>query len=117
MADAFKSFWGINSPATLGIEYGGYIPEGVAIGVKDKTIKVEQATKQMSSMAGNGMATNGTRQTASASGSGFNFSPSITVNVNGGGVKESFSTIEQQLNLFMDEYAQKMALRNPKVAY
>ncbi len=117
MADAFKSFWGINSPATLGIEYGGYIPEGVAIGVKDKAIKVEQATKQMSSMAGNGMATNGTRQTASASGTGFNFNPQITVNVNGGGVKESFSTIEQQLNLFMDEYAQKMALRNPKVAY
>ena len=117
MADAFKSFWGINSPATLGIEYGGYIPEGVAIGVKDKAVKVEQATKQMSSMASGGMSTSGTRQTASASGSGFNFSPSITVNVNGGTVKESFSSIEQQLNLFMDEYAQKMALRNPKVAY
>lgn len=118
MADAFKSFWGINSPATLGIEYGGYIPEGVAIGVKDKAIKVEQATKQMSSMASGGMATSGTRQTASASGGGMHFNPQITVNVNGGGsVKESFSSIEQQLNLFMDEYAQKMALRNPKVAY
>lgn len=118
MADAFKSFWGINSPATLGIEYGGYIPEGVAIGVKDKAIKVQQATKQMSDMAGGGMSTQGTsRQTASSGGGGFNFSPSITVNVNGGTVKESFSSIEQQLNLFMDEYAQKMALRNPKVAY
>lgn len=119
MADAFKSFWGINSPATLGIEYGGYIPEGVAIGVKDKVVKVQQATKQMSDMASGGMSTQGTtRKTASAGGGGFNFSPSITVNVNGGGtVKESFSSIEQQLNLFMDEYAQKMALRNPKVAY
>lgn len=117
MADAFKSFWGINSPATLGIEFGGYIPEGVAIGVKDKAVKVEQATKQMSSMAGNGMATNGTRQTASASGGGMHFNPQITVQVMGGSVKESFSSIEQQLNLFMDEYAQKMALRNPKVAY
>ena len=118
MADAFTSFWGINSPATLGIEFGGYIPEGVAIGVKDKAVKVQQATQQMSNMAGSGMSTQGaTRQTAGAGG-GFNFSPQITVNVNGGGtVKESFSSIEQQLNLFMDEYAQKMALRNPKVAY
>jgi phage-related protein len=118
MADAFKSFWGINSPATLGIEFGGYIPEGVAIGVKDKAVKVQQATQQMSNMAGSGMSTQGaTRQTAGAGG-GFNFSPQITVNVNGGGtVKESFSSIEQQLNLFMDEYAQKMALRNPKIAY
>jgi hypothetical protein len=117
MADAFKSFWGINSPATLGIEFGGYIPEGVAIGVKDKAVKVEQATKQMSSMASGGMSTSGTRQKSSSGGSGFNFNPQITVNVNGGTVKESFSSIEQQLNLFMDEYAQKMALRNPKVAY
>lgn len=118
MADAFKSFWGINSPATLGIEYGGYIPEGVAIGVKDKAIKVQQATQQMSNMAGSGMSTQGTsRQTASAGG-GMHFNPQITVQINGGGtVKESFSSIEQQLNLFMDEYAQKMALRNPKVAY
>lgn len=118
MADAFKSFWGINSPATLGIEYGGYIPEGVAIGVKDKAIKVQQATQQMSNMAGSGMSTQGTsRQTANA-GSGMHFNPQITVQINGGGtVKESFSSIEQQLNLFMDEYAQKMALRNPKVAY
>ena len=118
MADAFTSFWGINSPATLGIEFGGYIPEGVAIGVKDKAVKVQQATQQMSNMAGSGMSTQGaTRQTAGAGG-GFNFSPQITVNVNGGGtVKESFISIEQQLNLFMDEYAQKMALQNPKVAY
>ena len=84
---------------------------------RSKAVKVQQATQQMSNMAGSGMSTQGaTRQTAS-SGGGFNFSPSITVNVNGGQVKESFSSIEQQLNLFMDEYAQKMALRNPKIAY
>lgn len=117
MADAFKSFWGINSPATLGIEYGGYIPEGVAIGVKDKAIKVQQATQQMSNMAGSGMSTQGTtRQTANAGGSGFNFAPSITVNVGSGGtVKESLPSIEEQLNIFMTDYVEKMRLRNPQI--
>jgi hypothetical protein len=94
--------------------------QGLASGITNNVGLVKEA---LSGMTGSMSAkvtgeVSGSTATSAGGGGVMNFSPQITVNVNGGGqVKESFSSIEQQLNLFMDEYAQKMALRNPKVAY
>jgi hypothetical protein len=95
--------------------------QGLASGIINNVGIVKEALSGMTgtmSAKVTGEVSGSAATSASGGGSVMNFSPQITVNVNGGGqVKESFSSIEQQLNLFMDEYAQKMALRNPKVAY
>lgn len=129
VADKITSFIHFTRPDEGPLrQYETWMPDmmqGLAAGITDNVGLVKQAlggmtTDMNASVTGQ---INGIKSTSSSSGSGggggtMNFSPNITVNVNGGGqVKESFSSIEQQLNLFMDEFAQKMALRNPKVAY
>ena len=125
VADKITSFLHFSRPDEGPLrQYETWMPDmmmGLASGITNNVGLVKEA---LSGMTGTMSAkvtgeVSGTTATSSGGGGGvMNFSPQITVNVNGGGsVKESFSSIEQQLNLFLDEYAQKMALRNPKVAY
>ena len=125
VADKITSFLHFSRPDEGPLrQYETWMPDmmqGLASGITGNIGLVKQAlsgmTGQMSAKV-TGEVSGSTATSASGGGGVMNFSPQITVNVNGGGtVKESFSSIEQQLNLFMDEYAQKMALRNPKVAY
>jgi hypothetical protein len=125
VADKITSFLHFSRPDEGPLrEYETWMPDmmqGLASGITNNVGMVKAAlngmTGQMSAKV-TGEVSSTTAATSSGGGGVMNFSPQITVNVNGGGqVKESFSSIEQQLNLFMDEYAQKMALRNPKVAY
>jgi hypothetical protein len=124
VADKIKSFLHFSRPDEGPLrQYETWMPDmmqGLASGITNNVGLVKEAlsgmTGQMSAKVTGEVSV--TTATASSGSGVMNFSPQITVNVNGGGtVKESFSSIEQQLNLFMDEYAQKMALRNPKVAY
>ena len=134
IGDGIKSFLGFSRPDKGSLHYyEEWMPhfmQGLTSGIYDNMHLVKNAVSSLTNSMGmdingtissdeRGGEVSGTTATTSGGGGGtMNFSPQITVNVNGGGsVKESFSTIEQQLNLFMDEYAQKMALRNPKVAY
>ena len=125
VADKITSFLHFSRPDEGPLrQYETWMPDmmqGLASGITNNVGLVKEA---LSGMTGSMSAkvtgeVSGTTETSASGGGGvMNFSQQITVNVNGGGqVKESFSSIEQQLNLFMDEYAQKMALRNPKVAY
>lgn len=125
VADKITSFLHFSRPDEGPLrEYETWMPDmmqGLASGITNNVGLVKEAlsgmTGQMSAKV-TGEVSSTTATNSSGGGGVMNFSPQITVNVNGGGtVKESFSSIEQQLNLFMDEYAQKMALRNPKVAY
>lgn len=125
VADKITSFLHFSRPDEGPLrQYETWMPDmmqGLASGITGNIGLVKQAlsgmTGQMSAKV-TGEVSENTATSASGGSGVMNFSPQITVNVNGGGqVKESFSSIEQQLNLFMDEYAQKMALRNPKVAY
>ncbi len=115
MADAFKSFWGINSPATLGIEFGGYIPEGVAIGVDKKKGKVEQATSGLSTaLAGN--MKNKSSVSGGGSGNTITLSPTFQVTVGEtANAKGIVSDIEKEFYKFMERYSKELELRNQPV--
>jgi tape measure domain-containing protein len=124
VADKITSFLHFSRPDEGPLrQYETWMPDmmrGLASGITNNVGLVKEALSGMTgtmSAKVTGEVSGATAPTSSGGGGVMNFSPQITVNVNGGTVKESFSSIEQQLNLFMDEYAQKMALRNPKVAY
>lgn len=48
VADTIKNFFGIRSPSRLMAEYGGYIAEGLALGMKENQKVVEERAKLMS---------------------------------------------------------------------
>ena len=102
-------------------EYETWMPDmmqGLAAGITGNVGLVKEA---LSGMTGSMSAkvtgeVSGSTATSTSGGGGFNFAPQITVNVGSGGtVKESLPSIEEQLNIFMTDYVEKMRLRNPQI--
>lgn len=106
IASTFKSFFGIQSPSKLMFQYGGYIGEGLDLGMQSKTQNLE-ATGQTMAQATEGEFVNNTSSTSNS------FAPSINITVNGsgGGARETASSVRREVESVLSAYEKKMMLR------
>lgn len=95
VGNAVKGFFKTASPSKLMIEIGGFVSEGLAIGITKDAPKVDDATMQMarqvtdntdvlSANLNNDVANDAVSSSVTNSTSNVTFSPSYTINVSGG---------------------------------
>jgi phage-related protein len=75
--DNIKSFLGIASPSRLFMTLGGFITDGLAIGITDGTPKVQEAMAKLGTTVADGMA-------GMSAGQGISLNPSIDVGAQAG---------------------------------
>lgn len=83
ISDGFKSFFGIASPSRLMMEYGGFIGEGLQIGMDDSALQVARSAQ---ALAEKGNPSSYTPEGGASTGGGrtvYNFSPQTIIHVSG----------------------------------
>lgn len=106
IAGTLKSFFGIQSPSKLMFQYGGFIGEGLNMGMQSKTSGLK-ATSQ-------GMAEATDKQfTSTTTNSSSSYAPivNITVNGSGGGARETANMVRKEVKNVFDAQNRKMMLR------
>lgn len=120
ISDTFTGFFKMNSPSKLFIEYGGYLPDGAAIGISKGKAKAVEATSGLNTAMVGGMKNKSSASGGSAG--GVNFTPTINVTVNSTGMntaestRDAVSEVKRQFNRLMAEYEEVLAMRNPALA-
>ncbi len=106
VAEKFKNFFGIASPSKLMFEYGGYIGQGLDLGMQSTENNVKNTAESMGQSAETGLAGNVTNSSNS-------FAPvvNITVNGSGGGARETASSVRKEVESVLSAYEKKMMLR------
>ena len=80
---AIKDFFGIKSPSRLMRKYGGYISQGLALGIGDGGSLVESAADKLSNRAAKAMSLGAASTALAAGGAGYGFGMGgITINLN-----------------------------------
>lgn len=106
VGNKFKDFFGIASPSKLMKEYGGFITEGLSIGMVAEVPKVVQAAGYASNavMGGfdNKVAESG--YNVSNSRSNVTNAPQVTINVNGGAGGEETGGLQQSVEKALQEF-------------
>lgn len=112
ISDGFKSFFGIASPSRLMMDYGGFIGEGLQIGMDDSAIQVARSAQSLAER-GNPSAYTPEGGTSNRGGQTvYNFSPKTEIHVSGNTSPEQEQqtkrkwkrTVKEWLKEFNDEF-------------
>lgn len=106
VAEKFKNFFGIASPSKLMFEYGGYIGQGLDLGMQSTESNVKNTAESMGQSTETGLV-------GSVTNSSNSFAPvvNITVNGSGGGARETASSVRKEVESVLSAYEKKMMLR------
>lgn len=114
VAEKFKNFFGIASPSKLMFEYGGYIGQGLDLGMQSTESNVKNTAESMGQSTAESMGqSTETGLVGSVTNSSNSFAPvvNITVNGSGGGARETASSVRKEVESVLSAYEKKMMLR------
>ena len=105
IANTLKNFFQINSPSKLMFSYGGYIGQGLDLGMQSETSNLKATGQNMAK------ATDG-EFTSTTSNSSTSYAPSINITVNGsGGGRETALSVRKEVEKALEIQNKKLMLR------
>ena len=105
IANTLKNFFQINSPSKLMFSYGGYIGQGLDLGMQSETNNLKATGQSMAK------ATDG-EFTSTTSSSSTSYAPSINITVNGsGGGRETALSVRKEVEKALEIQNKKLMLR------